>query len=95
MGIQIGVAVKDVEHLIATMENVRYPCFQCEMCEDGLDDQCTDEHVAQEIKLQYNDVSIWMNVDNNFAWCDANHWGSNREKILYILNENNIEYVEG
>jgi hypothetical protein len=99
MGIQIGFRQNDVQHLVTETHSERYACGQCEACENMED--CNNFTVGTDVKLEWNGVSIWVHAyhsehyDQGMCWCDANHWGSNRKPLLYILEGNNIEYYEG
>lgn len=97
MGIQIGVNYEDVAHLIVAEEDEEYGCGRCSQCVDAWGAHCFNSTTVVYYKLQHKDVEMWMSSSGggNWLWCDANHWGSNREKILFILNENNISYTEG
>lgn len=96
MGIQIGFSRKDVEHLIVERDEEELHCGCCYSCLEGLgEEKCEDIYVAQYVRLEWNAATVWVHVHNDQCWVDANHWGQNRNKILFILEGNNIEYTEG
>lgn len=95
MGIQIGFSKADVAHLIVEEDKEELCCGNCYGCVEEWNSPCSNLYIAEYAKLSHGAVEIWVHVVDGYCWIDANHWGSNRNKILYILAENNIEYVEG
>lgn len=99
MGIQIGFRQNDVQHLVTETHSERYTCGRCSLCEN-MEDGCQDTTVETSIKLEWDGISIWVYTyysehdKQMMCWCDANHWGSNRQPLLYILVGNNIDFRE-
>lgn len=95
MGIQISFNYKDVEHLVADDNTESYACGFCMYCQEGDEHMCYDVYTAESVLLLQGKLSIWVHKNGGVCWIDANHWGSNRAKIIPLLESNNIQYWEG
>ncbi len=97
MGIQISFSYKEVDALglVLGLDTESVFCGHCESCLDNSTETCTNRQTLLYVEVGTEGQSLWVHRDGDTLWCDANRWGSNREKILPILKRWAIEYIEG
>lgn len=63
---------------------------------EGVSREDNEIWIEYTVGLRHGDKVFLVSMDSSgYCWCDANHWGRNREIIVPLLTKHKIHFMEG